>query len=97
MSMKYKIDTTGNRTRNLPAFTAVPPLCTTVRKFYPDFFFFSLLSLCLSLSLPYKSVAIFWGAEQAMVLFGAPVNFNSVLNCRKIRIVVLNVRCHSIM
>jgi hypothetical protein len=37
MSLKYKIGIIGNRNRDLPAFTAVPPLCTTVRKFYPEF------------------------------------------------------------
>jgi len=65
--MKNKLDTTENRTRDLPYFTAVPPLSITVRSFYPEFFKY----FC------YKFAAIFWGVEQAMVPFGAPVNSNS--------------------
>jgi hypothetical protein len=67
MSMKNKTDAIGNRTRDLPAFTAVPPFCIIVRKLYPElsiFFFFF-----------HESAAIFWGAEQEMVPFGAPVKF----------------------
>jgi len=43
--MKNKLDTMGNRTRNLPAFTAVPPLSITVRRFYAEFFKYFATSL----------------------------------------------------
>jgi hypothetical protein len=87
MSMKNKIDTIGDRICDLPAFTAVPPLCITVRKFYPEFYFYFF----------YKFAAIFWGVGQAMEPFGAPVNLNSDFELSKKKIVVLKVRCHSII